>query len=150
MVMKAMRWAVVPWLLLSGACYHYVPVPEGAVYPRGTPLRAQLDTLSSFELSAVTVNNIDQVEGELVTQDPRQLVLSASWLEAVTGNGFDGGGWTVYLPSGNVTGLERKRISLWRSAVVVGGIVAGTWLGWKAVGLGPNSGSNGGGGPKPQ
>lgn len=147
--MKAMRWVLAPWVVLTVGCYHYVPV-ESAVYPRGTPLRAQLDTLSSFELSAITVNNIDQVEGEFVSQDPRQLVLSATWLQAVTGNGFDGQGWTVYLPTGNVTGLQRKRLSLWRSAVVVGGIVAGTWLGWNAVGFGPNSGTGGGPGSKTQ
>ncbi len=145
-----MRWAVVPWLAWTVACYHYVPVTDVAAYPRGTPLRAQLDTLSSFELSQITVNNIDQVEGELVAQDPRQLVLSATWLQAVTGNGFDGRGWTVYLPSDNVTGLQRKRLSVWRSAVVVGGIVAATWVGWKAVGLGPNSSEGTGGGGKPQ
>jgi len=145
-----MRWALVPCLVWSAACYHYVPVEGVVVYPRGTPLRAQLDTLSSFELSAVTVHNVDQVEGELVARDPRQLVLSATWLQAATGNGFDGGGWTVYLPSGNVTGLQRKELSLWRSAVVVGGIVAGTWLGWNAIGLGPNSGEGGGSGSKPQ
>jgi hypothetical protein len=147
--MKSLRWLVVPWLVGSTACYHYVPAVD-AVYPRGTPLRAELDTLSSFELSAVTVRNIDRVEGEMVSRSDQQLILSATWLQAATGNGFAGQGWTVYIPAGNVRGLEQKRVSLWRSAALVGGIVGGTLLGWKAIGLGPNSGSSGGGPGQPK
>jgi hypothetical protein len=130
-------------LVVTAGCFHYVPV-ETAAYPQGTPLRAQLDTLSSFELSAITVNNIDEVEGELVRQDERQLILSATWLQAVTGNGFTGNGWTVYIPEGNITGLQRKRVSLWRTGVVFGGIVVGTWLGFDAIGFSPFSGGTGG------
>jgi hypothetical protein len=102
--------------------------------------------MSAFELSQITVNNIDQVEGEVVRVDGSDIVLSATWLQAITGNGYAGNGWTVRIPEGNVAGFEEKKLSWWRSGVIVAGIVAATWLGFDALGIGP-AGGGGGGGP---
>ena len=44
-------------LAASAACYTYVPVAP-ATAPQGTPVRARLSTMSAFELSQITVNNI--------------------------------------------------------------------------------------------
>jgi len=132
--------------MVTGAgCYHYVPV-QMVAHPQGTPLRASLGTMSAFELYAITVNNIDQVEGELVRLDGADMVLSATWLHAVTGNGYAGNGWTVRIPQANVTAVEEKRFSWWRSGVVIGAVVAGTTLGFEALGVNVYGGLSGGGG----
>jgi len=138
--------AVMP---LGAACYHYVPA-DARVAPQGTPVRARLNTMSDFELSQITVNNIDQVEGEVVRLDGSELVLSATWLQAITGNGYAGNGWTVRIPEANVAGLEEKRLSWWRSGIVVAGVIAGTWIGFDVLGLGPSFGGGGGGTPPRQ
>lgn len=146
--MKPMRWLLcLSAAAVCGGCYHYVPT-TGLAQPQGAEVRAHLDTLQSFELAAITVNNINQVEGEMVRADGRDLILSATWLEAVTGNGFPGSGWTVRIPESNVTGLDLKKVSWWRTGVVLGGLVAGTWIGFDALGVGP-FGSEGGGGTGP-
>jgi hypothetical protein len=133
---------------VASGCYHYVPLNPSTA-PQGTPVRARLNTMSEFELAQFTVNNIDQVEGEMVRLDTGALVLSATWLQAVTGNGYAGNGWTVRIPEANLAGFEQKRLSWWRTGVVVGGIAVGTWLGFEALGLSPSSGTGGGGTPPP-
>jgi hypothetical protein len=123
-------------LFAASACFHYVPAAP-ATSPQGTPVRARLNRMSEFELAQFTVNNIDQVEGEVVRLDGSDLVLSATWLQAITGNGYAGNGWTVRIPEANVAGFEEKKISLWRTGIVVTGILVGSWLGFEALGLGP-------------
>ena len=148
--MKRNRWilalAVLP---VAAGCYHYVPVAANSA-PQGTPVRARLNRMSDFELAQITVNNIDQVEGEMVRVDADALVLSATWLQAVTGNGYAGNGWTVRIPDANVAGFEQKRLSWWRTGVVFAALVTGTWLGFDALGLSPGGGPGGGGTPTPQ
>ena len=147
--MKTTHWTL--GLVVLGAlagCYHYVPTDATTSRP-GTPVRAQLDTMSAFELAQITVNNIDEVEGEMVRVDAADLILSATWLEAVTGNGYPGSGWTVRIPQSNVTAFERRQLSWWRTAIVVGGVAVGTWLGFESLGLGESSGDGGGGTPDP-
>jgi len=142
--MKPIRVLLASALLASATgCYHYVPAPTLA-QRQGTPLRANLERLSSFELAQITVNNVNRVDGEMVRVDAGDLILSATWLQAATGNGFPGNGWTVRIPERNIVGVELKRFSWWRTGVLVGGFVAGTWLGFEALGVGP-FGEGGGG-----
>ncbi|MDH3208224.1 MAG: hypothetical protein OEO79_16610 [Gemmatimonadota bacterium] len=144
---RLLRITVLSALTMMVGCYHYVPAAT-LVHPQGTALRAYLDTLSAFELREVTVNNIDRVEGEFVLADAGGLILSATWLQAITGSGFAGRGWTVRIPEANVTAVELKRISWWRTGVVVGGLAVGTWLGFDALGVtGSRDGGGGGTGP---
>jgi hypothetical protein len=105
--------------------------------------------MSDFELAQITVNNIDQVEGEMVRLDSGALVLSATWLQAVTGNGYAGNGWTVRIPESNLAGFEEKRLSWWRTGAIIAGVAVGTWLGFDALGISPGSGGGGGGTPSP-
>jgi hypothetical protein len=133
--------------LPMAGCYHYVPALTTA--RQGTPLRARLNSMAAFELAQVTVNNIDQVEGEMVQVDGGDLVLSATWLEAVTGNGYAGNGWTVRIPEANVAGLEQKRLSWWRTGLVIAGIAVGTALGFESLGVTNfGGGSSGTGAPQ--
>jgi hypothetical protein len=145
---RILRILVLSALPVAAGCYHYVPLAPSSA-PQGTPVRARLGTMSEFELAQFTVNNIDQVEGEMVRLDTGELVLSATWLQAVTGNGYAGNGWTVRIPEANLAGFEEKRLSWWRTGVVVTGLAVATWLGFEALGLSPSSGSGGGGTPPP-
>jgi hypothetical protein len=143
--MKGLYCVLVCALLpaLAG-CYHYVPATPAALR-QGTPVRARLNAMADFQLPQVTVNNIDQVEGELIRSDADELFLSATWLQAVTGNGYAGNGWTVTIPQSNMSGFEEKRFSVWRTGAVIGGLLAASWFGFDALGLTPGRGGGGGG-----
>ena len=121
-------------------CYTYVPA-AGAPLSRGAPLRADLSRPMSFELPELTAHNIDRVEGELVRRDPDELVLSASWLDGVTGTGYPGRGWTLTIPGDALDDLRVKRLDRWRTGAVLVAAVAATWLGFDAL-----RGSEGSGG----
>jgi hypothetical protein len=148
MRMRQTIFPVIALALLGAAgCYHYVPATV-TMERQGAPLRTRLNTMAAFELSAITVNNIDVVEGEMVRVDGGDLVLSATWLQAVTGNGFPGNGWTVRIPESNVASVERRSFSWWRSGIVIGAIGAMTYWGFESLGFGSGgSGGGGGGGP---
>ncbi len=141
---RLIRISALVGLFAASACFHYVPAAP-ATSPQGTPVRARLARMSEFELAQFTVNNIDQVEGEVVRVDGSDIVLSATWLQAITGNGYAGNGWTVRIPEADVVGFEQKKISVWRSAIVVTGVLVGSWLGFEALGLGPAFGGGSGG-----
>ena len=135
---------VLPTIWALAGCYHYVPTVATAA-PQGTPVRAHLNSIAAFELAQVTINNVDRVEGEMVRVDAGDLILSATWLQAITGNGYPGNGWTVRIPENNVSAVEERRLSWWRTGIVIAGAVVGTWLGFEALGVGPTSGTGGGG-----
>lgn len=139
------KWGVTLALLpvLSG-CFYYAAASPAAL-AQGTPVRARLSRMSNFELAQITVNNIDQVDGEMIRADASSLFLSATWLQAVTGNGYAGNGWTVRIPNANVAGFEEKRLSWWRSSALVAGIMTATWFGFDALGFGPSFGGGGDG-----
>ena len=143
--MKRMHWVVGLALLPAATgCYHYAAAtPE--MIPQGTPVRARLNQMEAFELAQITVNNIDEVEGEMIRADAGSLFLSATWLQAVTGNGYAGNGWTVRIADANLVGFEEKKFSWWRSTAVVAGVMTATWFGFDALGLGPSFGGGGGG-----
>ena len=76
-----------------------------------SPIRVHLERPTSFELTQSTVNDVTRVDGEMVRREAGDVILPATWLDAVTGVGFDGEGWTLRIPETNVTALELKRIS---------------------------------------
>ena len=134
------------FLLATEGCFQYVP--ESQVTPtRGTPIRVHLERPASFELTRVTVNNVTTVNGELVRREAGDVILSATWLDASIGDGFDGEGWTLRIPETNVSALEVKRISWWQTGIAVLGVAAVTFLGWDLLGTGTDGG--GGGLPSP-
>ena len=135
---------LMPLLLAAEGCFQYVP--EGDVAPtRGSPIRVHLERPTSFELTQFTVNNVIRVDGEMVRREAGDVILSATWLDAVTGVGFAGEGRTLRIPETTVTALELKKISWWRTgAAVLGGALV-TILGFDLLGTG-TEGSGGGGG----
>ncbi len=133
-------------LLLSG-CFAYIPVPPGTAPPQGTAVRAYLSRPGDYRLTDYTANNIVQIDGEIVRVNPDTLVLSAFGLQAASGFEFLGNGETVLVPRMAVGGLERKQLSVWRSAALGAVFAAVVTLGGfalAAAGGGSEGGGNGG------
>lgn len=119
---------------------------ESDVVPtRGNPIRLHLERPSSFELTQFTVNDVIRVDGEMVRREAGDVILSATWLDASTGVGFDGEGSTLRVPETNIAGLELKRVSWLQTGVVMLGGALVTILGFDVLGTG-SEGSGGGGG----
>ncbi len=132
-------------LFATEGCFSYVADSE-LTPTRGTPIRVYLERPASFELTRVTVNNVTIVSGELVRRDAGDVVLSATWLDTDLGGGFDGEGWTLQIPETNVSALEVKQFSWWRTGIAVLGVAAATFFGFDSLGSGSSGGSGGGGG----
>lgn len=143
---------IAPALLLAtllagaGGCYHYVPTGP-TVPPQGTPVRLHMERPESFELTSITAHNIGEMDAEMVREDDGELVVSALWLRAVTGQEYPGGGWTLRVEESRVARLEVRELSRWRTALVFIGGIAATWIGFDALGGGSegSGGENGGG-----
>jgi hypothetical protein len=125
-------------LLVAGGCYKYVPVPSPATdLERGTAVRAHFENGESVTLGDLTAHNIISMDAEFVRQDDSELVLSAFWLDSSTrGIGYPGEGWTVRVPTGNISLLEQKKLDVWRTAGLVAAAVVTSVLGWEALGGG--------------
>ena len=131
-------------LFATEGCFQYVPKSDVAP-ARGSPIRLHLERPSSFELTQFTVNNVIRVDGEMVRREAGDVILSATWLDAISGVGFDGEGWTLRVPETNITGLELKRVSWLRTGVALFGGALVTIFGFDLLGTG-SEGSGGGGG----
>jgi hypothetical protein len=125
-------------ILLAEGCFQYVPV-GGTPLDRGSLIRLRLERPASFELTQVTVNDVSIVNGEWVASDAGDMLLSATWLESFNGIGYDGENLTLRIPEANVSTLEAKRFSWWRTgAVLLGGAIGAiaTFFGFDALGTG--------------
>ena len=131
-------------LFATEGCFSFVQESELAP-TRGSPIRVHLERPASFELTRVTVNDVTTVNGELVSRADGEVILSATWLDTVFGDGYDGEGWTLRIPETNVSALEVKQFSWWRTGAVLlaGGFAS--FFGFDALGSG-SGGSGGGGG----
>lgn len=131
-------------LFATEGCFSFVQESELAP-TRGSPIRVHLERPASFELTRVTVNDVTTVNGELVSRADGEVVLSATWLDTVFGDGYDGEGWTLRIPETNVSALEVKQFSWWRTGAVLFAGGFATFFGFDALGTG-SGGSDGGGG----
>ena len=132
-------------LVAGSGCYTYVPSATPTP-TQGTPVRVHLSRPSSFELLALTAHNIDRVDGEMIQRDRGQLFVSATWLGAVTGEGFNGGLWTVGVEESVIASRQVKTFSWWRTGIVIAGGAVATWLGFDALNGSAGAGGQGGGG----
>ena len=89
------------WEVVFPCKAHSVPV-ERALH---------LERPTSFQLTQFTVYNITRLDGEMVSREAGEVILSATWMDSVTDVGFDGEGWTLRIPESNVTALDLKRVS---------------------------------------
>lgn len=126
-------------------CFAYMPSRGGALR-QGQGVRAWLNAPMDVRLAEVTANNVSEIEGEVVRADSAVLVLSARMIRSSSGYEQLGANATVQIPRANVARLEERRISVLRSAGLVGIAVALTVV-TAAANLG--SGAKGGDGRGP-
>lgn len=108
-------------LLLNG-CFSYVPTESTP--GRASRVRVALLAPADFRLLEYTANEVVVADGELVRADDREVVLSATRLQARSGYEFVGHGETITIPRGNVGSLQRKRIAPLQSALLAGAVAA--------------------------
>jgi hypothetical protein len=148
-----MRRLVFVMLPVLGACFHYVPLTDTSLtdeldrVERGSPVRTQFVNEESVQLGDMTVQHIVSMDAEFVRKDNSDVVLSAFWLDSsVRQDGFPGDGWTVRIPIGNIANFQLKKLSVWRTGVVLAGAVLGSYLAWEGFTGGGSSGAGGNGG----
>lgn len=141
-----MRKPLILLLLATTGCYSYGPAGSTPL-PGGTTVRARLSSPTDVRLSNISVNDAILVNGEVVQQRPDTLLLSAFSLIGQTGFFVPAGGETVRLSMDRIGLLERRKISVLRSAALFVGAGTATTLLFAAFGVG---GFGGGGSPQPQ
>ena len=144
-----MRNFLILFLALLNGCYSYAPVAS-APLARGTAVRARLAEPADIRLTDVSVNNTSVVVGEIVAHDADTLTLSAFSLRAATGYSVPAAGETVKIPAGRVARIERRRLDVLRSALLVGTVAVGGTLLFASLGSGFGGRGGGGGRPAPQ
>lgn len=136
-------------LLLSAACYNYVPISAGAP-PLGSEFRARLTDDGSMRLTPVLGAQVALVEGRVSETNDSALVVSIS---ATTNRAQQQTFWTgesITLPRSTVQTIEARKLDrrktwLIAAAGVLGGLLSAQIFGWG----GSASGGDGGGTPPP-
>lgn len=130
-------------------CFTYVPAEiEGP--SRGETIRAHLSPPLTVPVGDIAVQQTESVAGEVVRWSDQYLVLSAQTLISSSGQDFLGRGFTVQLPRSSLVQLEARRFSTWRTALLTGGIIAGSVILGILAQEGFGGGDADGGGGQPQ
>jgi hypothetical protein len=134
-------------LLVHTACYSYKPVntspavsgsssgTAAAVEPteenpelkQGDRIRVHLSEPGDYELMDVVPRNVTLIDGELIRWTEDELLLSAWWMKAGSGLEFAGQGETVAVPGTAIGRVERRVVSVGKTAgiaVLIAGAVA--------------------------
>jgi hypothetical protein len=140
------RKLLIVGLLVLGGCYAYTPVAVSTL-PRGTSVRVHLATPGDFRITQVTVNDVRVIDAEVIGFQDDTLALSAWWLESASGYEFPASGETVGVPGGQIGKIEKRRISVARTAGLAGAFAGVTSLLIAALdAVGVIGGGGGGGG----
>jgi hypothetical protein len=134
--------ALVLTIALAG-CYTYVPAAAPPT-ERGSRVRVNLADPAELRLANVTANDVVTVTGDVIHLAEDSLALSAWELRSASGFEHLASGETVRIERDNIAGLERRKLSALRSALVTGALVLGGALFFAVVG----GGDNGGEGPR--
>ncbi|MEJ2216250.1 MAG: hypothetical protein P8099_06505 [Gemmatimonadota bacterium] len=132
-------------LYLSG-CFAYVPVPPNAPPPKGTAVRVRLATPADYRLARYTANDVVEVEGEVIRAEQDRLLLSAFGMRSAADFEFVAEGETVAIPNDQLASFERKKVSVFRSALLVVAVAALGSLVKLALDTAGGGGEGGGGG----
>ncbi len=140
--------AVVAPVYLAG-CFHYVPVDASLTPANGTDVRATLASPAPFNLGALTVNQVRQVEGTVVEGAPDSLGVWVKWLYPMVGDKVDANRAEFYLHRSNLAHLEEWKVSGKQTAFAVGLAVALIAAGMATVSFARGNTGGGTGGPPP-
>jgi len=119
-------------------CYTFAPVTPASV-PVGGQVRVGLTAAGAAALAPTLGTGITGVEGAVVRQAGDTLVVRPTTLEAAGGVDVVWTGSDVAIPAGWTTGVERRRVSTVRTALLVGGGVAAAAA---VIGLARSGGSD--------
>jgi len=136
-------------LVYTTACYYYEPLARPEPVP-GSYLSATLNDAGTDTLSRTIGPDVRSIRGRLLTSDTGALNLSVMGVTLHHGEDVTWKGENVMLYRRYVAGIERRRLSKGRSAIIVGAAVAGlvtTYRVFQGVGLIP---TNSGGPPPPK
>ena len=124
------------------ACYSYAAVPPTTPLAEGTEVRAFLSQPRSFDLAAMTVNDINHLEGSVYQVDDDSLSMWTSWVYTQFGNRFDANGSVFYVPRDDIAQLEQRKLQIGGTIFLIGAVI-GSVVGLIAI---ANSGGSGGSG----
>ncbi len=109
-------------LVQLAACYAYVPAQPGGP-ARAAEVQVRLSQPAPFDVRDLTIQNVTRLDGEVIAWDPDVLRLSATALTSAAGQQFPGAAQTVMISRADISGLEVKRVSRFRTALAVGGVL---------------------------
>ena len=144
MACQILKYASAPALLvLLAGCFSYGPLDS--VPPPGTDVRIRLTIGGTLRLSELTMTAEREYEGELVSANEREILLSVARVTSATGVGRSRvlQDHMVFL-RGEIERLEGRRLSVWRTSLVTAALAGGLGILIKEA-----VGSGGGGAPPP-
>lgn len=118
MASKILKYASGPaMLVLLAGCFSYTPL--ASVPPPGTDVRIRLTVAGALRLSELDMTADREYEGELVSVDEREILLSVARVASTAGIG---GGRVLQdhmaFLRDEVERVEQRRLSIWRTSLV--------------------------------
>jgi hypothetical protein len=153
-------------LLVHTACFSYIPLqptpmassasaPSPAAQlgleglEQGVSLRVHLSEPGSYPLTALTPNNVTVIDGDLVRWDDSSLYVSAYWMKTAGVQEYKGNGETVGILFDKIDRVDRKKVSVGKTAAIGAAMVGAVVLLGVTFGGGSGEGGQNGGGPIP-
>lgn len=112
-------------LLLCCGCQHYIDVGAAAPVPSGTARLTLSDHGSSISYGAIG-SSVRQLEGKIESVGDTSIAIAVTSVVRQSGFEETWPGATVSILRSDVTKIEAKRLSVPRTFVAVGGILAGS------------------------
>lgn len=104
-------------LVLLAGCFSYAPLTS--LPPPGTDVRVHLTVAGALRLSELDMTAEREYEGELVSADEREILLSVTRVASTAGIG---GGRVLQdhmaFLRDEIERVERRRLSIWRTSLV--------------------------------
>ena len=117
-----MRFLAFASLLLCG-CYVTVPIDQPSP-ATGTNVQVELTDGGSLSLAQYLGPNVTGVDGRLVTANDTSLALSVSEVSLRSGDSQFWKGEQVALPRNAIATIRQKKLSMWRSGLLAGALLA--------------------------
>jgi len=119
------RVAVAALLLAapSAGCFNYIPLGDVAPRP-GAEVIARLSVPLDVPLQDLTVHGVRMTTGRVVFIDRDSLVIAAERFASETGTDYPGLGTTMTLLRSHIAGVEQRRVSKGRTALLLGASAA--------------------------